>query len=325
MALHTLLGANGTIANALIPVLKENKETIRLVSRNPKPVAGTATFAADLLDREAVCRAVAGSDVVYLLIGLAYDHRVWRRDWPVIMRNVIVACQQADAKLIFFDDVYMYGKVKGGMTEETPYRPCSRKGRVREEVARMLEEAIKVGSIQAIIARAVDFYGPGVTDKSAPGVYVFSNLAKGRKAQWPINADVPRSFSYTPDAAKALYLLATHGHAFGQTWHLPSVQPALTGREFTALAAKAMQAPGKVSVLPKWLLGIIGLFNPFMREAYEMNYQDEFAFRFDSSKFEKAFGFTPTPYEVGIKATADWYLRQDRSPAKTTAIASLPT
>jgi nucleoside-diphosphate-sugar epimerase len=122
---------------------------------------------------------------------------------------------------------------------------------------------------------------------------------------------VPRSYNYTPDAAKALYILATHEDAFGQVWHLPSVQPALTGRQFISLAAKYMQASGKVQVLPKWLLKMIGWFTPFIKEAYEMNYQDEFPFRFDSSKFEKAFNFTPTTYEDGVKATAEWFLQRN--------------
>lgn len=45
-----------------------------------------------------------------------------------------------------------------------------------------------------------------------------------------------------------------------------------------------------------------------MHEAYEMNYQDEFPFQFSSAKFEKAFHFTPTPYEQAIKITAGWFL-----------------
>jgi nucleoside-diphosphate-sugar epimerase len=308
MRLHTLLGANGTIATKLLPILQAHQENIRLVSRNPKPVAGTETLAANLVNREEVMQAVKGSDIVYLLVGLTYDHKIWQRDWPVIMRNVIEACQHWKAKLIFFDDVYMYGKVDGQMTENTPYRPVSKKGKVRAQVAHMLQKEMEAGTIQAIIARAVDFYGPGVKDKSAAGTLVFSNLAKGKKAQWFINPDVPRSYTYTPDAAKALYLLATNDKAFGQVWHLPSVSPAFTGRQFIQMTARYMVGSEKVVVLPKWLLKMIGWVNPFMKEAYEMNYQDEFPFQFDSSKFEKAFNFKPTSYEEGIKETAEWFI-----------------
>ena len=106
MALHTILGANGTIATELVPILQENKEAIRLVSRHPKPFDNAEIIAADLLNEEQVVKAVAGSDIVYLLAGLEYNHKVWQRDWPVIMSNVINACKAAKAKLIFFDNVY---------------------------------------------------------------------------------------------------------------------------------------------------------------------------------------------------------------------------
>lgn len=311
MKLHTILGANGTIATELVPVLLKNNEQVRLVSRNPRPVEGTETRQADVLHYEQLHQALAGSSVVYMLVGIQYDHKIWQRDWPIIMQNVINSCKAHQARLIFFDNAYMYGKVDGVITEETPYRPSSKKGEVRAGVARMLQQEMAAGNIEAAIARAVDFYGPGVVDKSAAGTLVFANMAKGKMAQWFINPDVPRSYNYTPDAARAMYLLATQPESFGQVWHLPSVQPALTGREFVRLAAKYMNAKDKVWVLPKWLLKMVGWFVPFMKEAYEMNYQDEFAFRFSSAKFEKAFGFTPTSYEEGVRKTAEWFFENE--------------
>ena len=181
MALHTLLGANGTIASALLPVLQAEGQQVRLVSRNPKPVPGTESVAADVLDYEQVLHAVKGSDIVYMLVGIQYNATIWERDWPVIMRNVITACKATNARLIFFDNAYMYGKVDEEITETTPYRPVSRKGKVRAGVARMLEAEMGSGALKAIIARAVDFYGPGVTDKSAAGILVFANLKKEKK------------------------------------------------------------------------------------------------------------------------------------------------
>ena len=102
MSLHTILGANGTIAQELVPVLLANKENVRLVSRNPKPAEGVETRKADVLDYEQLKIAVEGSTVVYLVIGIQYDHKVWQRDWPVIMRNVIKVCKENLAMLIFF-------------------------------------------------------------------------------------------------------------------------------------------------------------------------------------------------------------------------------
>jgi len=53
--------------------------------------------------KEQTIRAVAGSAIVYLLVGLKYDHKLWAEHWPKVMANAIEACKRASAKLIFFD------------------------------------------------------------------------------------------------------------------------------------------------------------------------------------------------------------------------------
>ena len=94
-------------------------------------------MAADLLNYDQVLKAVLGSEVVYLLVGIAYDAGIWQKEWPIIMRNVIDACKATGANLIFFDNIYMYGRVEGLITENTPYVPVSKKGKMRAEIARM--------------------------------------------------------------------------------------------------------------------------------------------------------------------------------------------
>jgi nucleoside-diphosphate-sugar epimerase len=224
------------------------------------------------------------------------------------MRNTIDACKASGAKLIFFDNVYMYGKVIGKMTETTPFNPCSEKGKVRAEIDEMLLSEMKSGSFKAIIAKAADFYGPRATTTSASYIMIFDRLKKGKAGQCFVSANQTHTYTYTPDAAKALYMLATTESAYGQTWHLPSSLPGLTSNEFVSVAAKYLNAKAKVQVLPKWLLTIVGLFVPIMKEMKEMLYQFEFPYEFDSSKFEKAFQFKPTSYEDGIRQTAEWCL-----------------
>jgi hypothetical protein len=87
--------------------------------------AATEMISADLSDKDLTIHAVAGSSIVHLLVGLKYDHKLWTEMWPRIMANTIEACKRSGAKLIFFDNVYRYGKASGTMTEETPFNPCS--------------------------------------------------------------------------------------------------------------------------------------------------------------------------------------------------------
>ena len=149
----TILGAGGPIGDELARILAAGNQPFRLVSRKPTPVAGGEVLAADLADRDQCIRAVAGSKVVHLLVGLKYDLAVWRELWPRIMANAIEACERAQANLIFFDNVYAYGKVDGPMTEETPYAPCSKKGEIRAQIVTTLMDAVKAGTLNAIVAR----------------------------------------------------------------------------------------------------------------------------------------------------------------------------
>src|SRR5215831_19309935 len=108
----TILGAGGAIGNELVKLLAERKQPFRLVGRNPRMVAGaTEVHPADLSDKNQAVAAVAGSSLVYLLVGLKYDRHIWAENWPRIMANTIEACKRSGAKLVFFDNVYMYGKV----------------------------------------------------------------------------------------------------------------------------------------------------------------------------------------------------------------------
>jgi nucleoside-diphosphate-sugar epimerase len=306
--MQTILGSTGVIGTTVAKVLhKSYTKEIRLVSHNPEQVNPTdELFRADFLNHEQVMQAVKGSEVVYLTTGIRYNIKTWEEQWPVIMRNVIDACKEHKARLVFFDNVYAYGRVDGWMTEETPYNPCSKKGENRLKVINMLMDEVKNGNLQALIARAADFYGPD-SPLSVVVLTVFLNYANGKKAQWMGNPGKKHSFTFTPDAGEATAILGNTPSAFNQVWHMPTDRNVLTGREFIELTAKAFGVEPGYMALKKWMLQIVGLFNPTIKETVEMQYQNEYDYLFDSSKFEKAFGYKPTSYEEGIKATAAAY------------------
>ena len=306
--MQTILGSSGIIGKEVAKELyRSYTKDIRLVARNPKPVNDTdQLFKADLLNRDEVFEAVKGSEIVYLTVGIQYSAKIWAEQWPVIMRNVVDACIAEKAKLVFFDNVYSYGKVDGWMTEETPYNPCSKKGKIRLSVISMMMEEVKKGNLEALIARAPDFYGPD-TPYSFLNVMVFDNFRKGKKAQLFLSANKKHSLIYTPDAGKAAALLGNTPSAYNQVWHLPADRNVLTGAEFIDLAATAYGAKPGYTVLSKFMVRLAGLFVPVIKESVEMLYQNEFDYLFDSSKFEKEFNIKPTSYETGINNTANSY------------------
>ena len=192
--------------------------------------------------------------MVHLLVGLKYDLRVWQELWPRIMANTIEACKRAQASLVFFDNVYMYGKVNGPMTEETPYAPCSKKGQIRAGIATTLMNEVTAGNLNAMIARSADFYGPK-TQNGVPNVLVFE---QGSKASWLVNARAPHSLTFTPDAARGLALLADRDSAWNQAWHLPTAPAPPTGKEFIEMAAKEFGVAPKYRVLSRPMLRVAG-------------------------------------------------------------------
>jgi nucleoside-diphosphate-sugar epimerase len=304
--MHTILGAGGAIAHALTNELFANNQPVNLVGRNPKPVPGATIISADLADKRQTSEAIKGSSIVYLCAGLKYDIKIWAKLWPLIMQNTIDACKEHKAKLIFFDNVYCLGKVKGAMTEESPFNPASKKGVIRAAIATQLLNEIKSGNLTAMIARAADFYGPGC-NTSVFNILVTDNLAKGKKAQCMVNADLQHSYTYTTDCGKALWLLSQRNDAFNQIWHLPTAQPALTGKELIGMAAKEFGMEAKFTILSKGYNRFGGLFNTLVKELHEMLYQNDSVYIFDSSKFENAFRIKPTTYLEGIKQTVFSY------------------
>lgn len=302
--MQTILGANGTIGSVLARELRTYTNKIRLVSRNPVKVNDSdELFPADLSQPGLVEKAVEGSDVVYLVVGFDYKVKVWEEKWPVLMRATIDACIKHKAKLVFFDNVYMYDMtVIPHMTEDSAINPPSKKGAVRKLIAQMILDEVKAGNLRALIARSADFYGPH-NEKSFVNEVVYKNIKKGKSANWFINADKKHSFTFTPDAAKATALLGNTDDAYNQVWHLPTDKNSLTGKEFIQLFAEEMKTVTKVSVMPMWLIKVLGIFIPIMKEMPEMMYQYDRDYFFDSSKFDKRFDFKTTSYHDGVKMT----------------------
>ena len=301
--MQTILGSGGAIGIELAKALNEYSTDIRLVSRNPKKVnERDELFPADLLNPRDVREAVEGSSIVYVTVGFPYAYKTWKQSWPVFIKNVIDACMEFKSKLVFFDNIYMYDlNHLDGMTEDTLIKPPSKKGVIRAEIADMIMDKVKEGKLTALIARSADFYGPGIKNTSVLTETVFNPLSKGKKANWMASLNFKHSYTYTPDAGKATALLGNSEKAYNQVWHLPTAENPLTGREWIDTIASEMGVLAKYQVATKFIVNLLGLFNPIMREMPEMMYQYDRDYIFNSDKFTNQFAFEVTPYREGIR------------------------
>ena len=300
---QTILGAGGSIGIELAKSLKDYTSEIKLVSRKPQKVNLTDTlYSADLTKKEDIFKSIEGSKITYVAIGFPYKTKVWKENWIPFMQNVISACLVHNSKLVYFDNVYAIGgdNIKH-ITENSPISPISKKGEIKAEVDRLILKSIDKNNLEAIIARAPDFFGGTARANSILMNLVYDNIVKGKKSQWFCNAKYIHSMGYVPDLAKGTAMLGNTSAAYNQIWNLPTDTQKITGEEWINLFSSAMNAKNNYTTLPNWLVKALGFFVPLMKEIAEMNYQYDRDYYFDSKKFNDYFDFTPTPNAIAVK------------------------
>lgn len=300
--MQTILGANGQIAEELAKELHRNFTTdIRLVSRNPKKINETdELFQANLLDPQRTDKAIEGSKIVYFTVGLPMNTRMWKEQFPIMMKNVITACQKHKTKLVFFDNTYMYAKTDEPQIEESPFDPIGQKSIVRAEITTILLNEMDNGNIEAVICRAPEFYGTGKT-QSITNTLIFDNIKKGKKLKVPINDSTKRTLIYTPDASRAMALIGNTPAAYNQTWHLPCDDNRLTYKELVTLASKEVKKELNYSVIKMFVFQLVSLFSEQTKELKELLPRYKCDNIFISDKFKKTFSeFKVTTYQEGV-------------------------
>jgi nucleoside-diphosphate-sugar epimerase len=300
LQIHTVLGASGAIGRAVIQELQNRNLTIRAVGRSAK-IEGIKSIQADLLNENETIKAIQNSAFVYLCVGLPNRSKIWLENWPLLMRNVIDACIASNAKLIYLDNVYMYGPppLTIPFDENHPQNPTTKKGIARKQTTDLLLSSIKEKRLNAVIGRSADFYGP-LTVNSSFYISFLERMLQNKAPQVIAKAEVKHTYAYSVDIGKALVELALEPSANGQVYHLPVDEP-MTIEEITSIFNKELGTTFKVSYLPPFMRKILSIFIPVLKEAGEMAYQFNSDYVMSFNKFKKQFPeFKVTPYGKGI-------------------------
>src|SRR5271166_7180630 len=129
MAQQVILGATGGAGSAALQELLARGRQVRATSR--RLPAGrdpnVEWIALDALDGAAMMHACEGAAVVYHCVNVPYAN--WERELIPVAENVMAAAAAANATLVIMDNLYLYGRVDGPITETTPHRPAGHKGR----------------------------------------------------------------------------------------------------------------------------------------------------------------------------------------------------
>ena len=285
-------------------LLAEGREVAIAQRRPPPDLAYASTFTpCDALDPDSVLKASRGAGQFVVAIGFPYTGAVWRAAWPRAISNFVGAAEATGARMVFIDNLYMYGPQMAPLVETTPLTDFGAKPAARAAATRIWMEAASTGRARVAALRAPDFYGPGV-GQSYLGDATIGALAKGKAAVFIGSPDILHDFDDVPDVARAATtLLDAPDSAFGRAWHVPCA-PTRTTRQILEIAAEALGVRLQIHQLPVWLLRPAGLFSPQLREFVEMRFQWDRPYCVVASRFAKAFWSDATPFETGAQLTA---------------------
>ncbi|MCC5993476.1 MAG: NAD-dependent epimerase/dehydratase family protein [Rhodobacteraceae bacterium] len=303
----------GAVGRSVTKQLAGRGDHVRVIQRRtPGNLPGGVEFApVNAVERTDLAESLRAAHTLVCTIGLPYSGKVFRRDWPRLVRNCLDACARTGARFLLADNLYMYGPQTTPLTEDMPLAGGGNKPWARAEVTRLWQEAHAAGRVMGCAVRASDFYGPDAQNSMLVGQGI-ARLLAGKPAQMPFPVDHPHDFTYIPDFARAILKLIDANDAdWGQAWHVPNA-PTRTTRELLAMVAQIAGVPARVTVMPELLRRSLGLFIPILTELEEMRFQWDRPYRVDSSKFTNRFGGVATPFKEGLATVIAAHRHGDR-------------
>ena len=310
MIKFAVFGATGAVGKALAAKLAEQGQWFRVVGRSDERLRQdfgryeplVQYCAADLSDSSAAARAAAGVDTIFYTVGVPYPQF---EQHPKLTRSALSAAVTAGVRhYVHLSTVYPYGTPQREFVDEShPRNPVAFKGRMRKEQEDLVLAADNPNGMRTSIVRPPDFYGP---DSELSYVRaIFDAALNGGTANVIGPIDTPHEFIFVPDLAETLIALSEKEEAYGQAWNVAG--PGLiTTRQFAEQVFAAIHQKPRLRVAGKFMLRVLGLFNPFLREVVEMHYLWTTPVKLDDTRLRQLLPNLPkTPYAEGIRATMD--------------------
>jgi nucleoside-diphosphate-sugar epimerase len=285
-------GGTGFIGRALVGRLLKRGHPVRLLARSREKARslfpGAEIVKGDILDRDAVKKALRGAGTVIHLAGLISYTLPKERIFRVNLegtKTLLEASGNVD-KFIFSSSTSVYGETHGKASELTPPNPRNFYG----ESKLAAEKAILASGIPSLIYRLAVVYGTG----SPIWDNIMSFFSRGFPVPRTHNvvnlihiSDVTRAFLTGLKKGRGIYIIA------GQT--IP----------FMGLASLlSYHLEIKPRFWPVWLVRLLASFRGRAAEidAFIMNRD------FDGSKAKEELGFVPEAYlEREIKKMVEAY------------------
>ena len=306
-----VLGGTGSIGQAVALNLLAKGHRVTLLTRTPTkaralfgPHDNLTIEAGDAEDLPRLLEVSRGHHIIFH--GISYPYHQWAGTQERMTQHVIEAASQEQALLVFPGNIYNFG-LTTPIREDSRPAPITKKGAIRVRQEKLLAEAARAGRCRVLNVRMPDFWGPTVMN--AGTIPIFEGALTGKTMPWPVTADLPHQFVYTPDAAEIIVRLLEAGpreayevvHYAGQT--APSVRAF-----FTRISQLAGQPTAQVRVFPRWGFAVLAPFMPMMRAMNEMLYLYDHSILLDDSALRRRFPqWRETPLDEAITTTLRWF------------------
>jgi nucleoside-diphosphate-sugar epimerase len=276
-----ILGANGKFGKHCATAFQSKGWTVRRFDRKTQDMT----------------KAAMGADVI--VNGLnPPNYNNWATNIPPITRAVIKAAKSSGATIILPGNVYVFGDTPGVWDENTPHSPNSRKGQIRVELEAAYRKAALEG-VQTINLRAGDIIDPE-SPETIMGIVMFKGLAKGKLTLMG-RPDVPHSWCYVPDFARAAVALAEKRAELATYEDIPFSGQTMSGTEIKQTLEALLGRSLKTPTFPWWALALASPVWEMARELREMRYLWDTAHQLSSDRLETLLpGFEFTSNRVAL-------------------------
>jgi nucleoside-diphosphate-sugar epimerase len=305
-----VVGANSPLGIHVVNELLERGKKVRILVSNEKKARKfffdkeIEIFQVNLRNIIAVINSIDKKAIVYHCVKTPV-HR-WFKDHPIIHYNIVHAVKKHEAKLVYVDNLSVYGKMKGTkITEKDPLIPDSEEGLLRKQLAEQVIIGDQRKEFKAVIVRFPDFYGPYVVNDFSKKV--FEKPLKNQPAKWYIDTNQPHSFIYIKDAAKALVNIGEYPEAYGQIWHISGPE-AITGSQLLRMIFVELNKEPVIKIQTKFWIKVLSFFDSGLGRIKDRILEWEYPFVIDGSKYYETFeDEKPTTHRKAISETLEWF------------------
>jgi len=285
---HAVIGTGPLGMSVARQLLAQGKDVV-LVGRSAPELAGARSRRVDIRTSSDYLDGVA---VAYQCAMPAYDRRI--QEFEPLQAGVLAAAARAGSRVVLADNLYALGDGGGVISDESPIAPLSRKGELRARMAAAALAEHAAGRVRVALTRPSNYVGGGYRQFQGD---VPARALAGKPMRFLGSLDAPHSYSYVPDAARAMVAIGTGEAGWGRAWVTPTLAP-VTQRELGRLvweAAGRTDEP-RYSVMGKGTARALGVAIPKLGALVEMWYEFDSPYIVDSSAFTEAFGFAATEW-----------------------------